>query len=89
MLTTRMSPKMSENPLATMNSQPANVRAFRSVTLKLRGSSIAGPKIVSFAKKRTQRIARPIRPKATKRAAICSGRSRLAAFTTPLSSPAA
>ena len=65
MLTTRMSPKISEKPLATMNRSPANVSAFRSVTLKFRGSSIAGPKIVSSAKKRTQRIARPIKPNAT------------------------
>ena len=51
--------------------------------------SIAGPKFVFSAKKRTQRIASPIKPNATTFAAICSGRSRLAAFTTPLPSPAA
>ena len=89
MLTTRMSPKMREKPLATMNRSPANVRALKSVTVKFLGSSIAGPKFVLSAKKRTQRIARPIKPNATTFAAICSGRSRLAAFTTPLPSPAA
>ncbi len=34
MLTTRMSPKMSEKPLATMNSSPANVSPFSSVMKK-------------------------------------------------------
>ena len=65
MLTTRMSPKMSEKPLATMKRSPANVSPFKSVTVKFRGSSIAGPKFVSSAKNRIQRMARPIRPKAT------------------------
>ena len=31
MLTTRMRPKMSENPLATMKSKPANVTASSRV----------------------------------------------------------
>ncbi len=43
MFTTRMSPKMSEKPLATMNSHPANVRPFSRVTTKLSQSSIAEP----------------------------------------------
>ena len=46
MLTTRMSPKMSEKPLATMNSSPANVSPSSSVREKRAGSSIAEPKFV-------------------------------------------
>ena len=46
MLTTRMSPKMSEKPLATMNSSPANVSPFSSVRAKLCQSSIAEPNVV-------------------------------------------
>ena len=46
MLTTRMSPKISENPLATMNSSPANVSPFSSVRTKLRQSSSAEPNVV-------------------------------------------
>ena len=46
MLTTRISPKMSENPLATMNSSPANVSPFSNVRVKLRQSSMAEPNVV-------------------------------------------
>ena len=46
MLTTRMSPKMSEKPLATMNSSPANVSASSSVKRNAPGSSNADPKFV-------------------------------------------
>ena len=46
MLTTRMSPKISENPLATMNRSPANVSASSRVRRKAPGSSIAEPKFV-------------------------------------------
>ena len=46
MLTTRMRPKISEKPLATMNSSPAKVSPFRSVRTKLRQSSIAEPNVV-------------------------------------------
>ena len=46
MLTTRMSPKMSEKPLATMKSSPAKVSPFSSVRVKLRQSSKAEPKVV-------------------------------------------
>ena len=41
MLTTRIRPKMSEKPLATMNNSPANVSPFNSVRVKLRQSSKA------------------------------------------------
>ena len=43
MFTTRMSPKMSEKPLATMNSHPAKVRPFSSVMTKSCQSSMAEP----------------------------------------------
>ena len=46
MLTTRMRPKMSEKPLATMNSRAAKVSPFSSVRVKLCQSSIAEPKVV-------------------------------------------
>ena len=46
MLTTRISPKMSEKPLATMKSSPANVSPFSSVRVKLRQSSKAEPNVV-------------------------------------------
>ncbi len=46
MLTTRMSPKMSEKPLATMKSRPANVSASSKVKTKAPGLSIAEPKFV-------------------------------------------
>ncbi len=46
MLTTRMSPKISEKPLATMNSKPANVSPLSSVRVKLCQSSIAEPNVV-------------------------------------------
>ena len=46
MLTTRIRPKMSEKPLATMNNSPAKVSPFNSVRVKLRQSSKAEPKVV-------------------------------------------
>ena len=46
MLTTRMSPKMSENPLATMNSSPANVIPSSTVVRNALGSSNAEPVFV-------------------------------------------
>ncbi len=46
MFTTRMSPKMSENPLATMNSSPANVTPSRTVVRNELGSSNAEPVFV-------------------------------------------
>ena len=45
MFTTRMSPKMSENPLATMNSSPANVRPSRMVSRNELGSSQRGSRV--------------------------------------------
>ena len=68
MFTTRMSPKMSEKPLATMNRRPANVIPFRSVTKKLRGSWIAGSKFVFRATKRTQMSANATAPNAIRSA---------------------
>jgi hypothetical protein len=41
-----MSPKMSENPLATMNRSPAKVRPSRMVSRKELGSSNADPVFV-------------------------------------------
>ena len=46
MLTTRISPKMSEKPLATMKRSPAKVSPFSSVRVKLCQSSSAEPKFV-------------------------------------------
>ena len=46
MLTTRMSPKMSEKPLATMNSRPANVSASSRILKNDSGSWTAEPKFV-------------------------------------------
>ena len=46
MLTTRIRPKISEKPLATMNSSPANVSASSSVNRNAPGLSIAEPKFV-------------------------------------------
>ncbi len=46
MFTTRMSPKMSENPLATMKSSPANVIASSRICVNDAGSSIAEPNVV-------------------------------------------
>jgi hypothetical protein len=46
MFTTRMRPKMSENPLATMKRRPANVTASSRVKTKAPGLSIAEPKLV-------------------------------------------
>jgi hypothetical protein len=46
MLTTRMSPKMSEKPLATTKSNPANVTASRRTARNEPGSSIADPYVV-------------------------------------------
>ncbi len=65
MLTTRMSPKMSEKPLATMKRSPAKVSAFSSVTVKFLGSSIADPNVVSLAMTRTHRTANPTAPNAS------------------------
>ena len=46
MFTTRMSPKISENPLATMKRSPANVRASSRTRRNEPGSLIAEPKLV-------------------------------------------
>ena len=46
MLTTRISPKMSEKPLATMKSRPANVSPSSTVATKAPGSSNAEPMLV-------------------------------------------
>ena len=46
MFTTRMRPKISEKPLATMNRSPAAVSPFRRVRVKLCQSSSADPKLV-------------------------------------------
>ena len=46
MFTTRMSPKMSEKPLATMKSSPANVRPSSTVVRNVLGSSSAEPVFV-------------------------------------------
>ncbi len=46
MLTTRMRPKISEKPLATMKRSPAAVSPLRSVRVKLCQSSTAEPKLV-------------------------------------------
>ena len=46
MLTTRISPKISEKPLATMKSRPANVSPSSTVAMNAPGSSMAEPVLV-------------------------------------------
>ena len=46
MLTTRMRPKISEKPLATMKSSPANVTPSSKIRTNEAGSWIADPKFV-------------------------------------------
>ena len=46
MFTTRISPKISEKPLATMNRSPANVTASSRISKNEPGSSIAEPNVV-------------------------------------------
>src|SRR6266540_830641 len=65
MLTTRINPKMSENPLATMNMSPASVRLFSSVIRKLLGLWTADPKFVLGAQKRIHTRAKTVAPIAT------------------------
>ena len=54
MLTTRMSPKISVNPLATTKYSAAAVSPLSSVIRKSFGSSTAGPKLVPDAMNSTQ-----------------------------------
>ncbi len=65
MFTTRISPKMSEKPLATMNMRAASVRPFSNVMRKLLGLWIAGPKFVLGAQNSTQTRAKTVVPTAT------------------------
>ena len=46
MLTTRMSPKISAKPLATMKSAPANVSESSTIRRNEPGSCTAEPKVV-------------------------------------------
>ena len=46
MLTTRIRPKMSEKPLATMNRSPAKVSESRRMRTNEPGSSVAEPNVV-------------------------------------------
>ena len=46
MFTTRIRPKMSEKPLATMKSRPANVTASSRIRRNEPGSSTAEPNVV-------------------------------------------
>ena len=46
MFTTRISPKISEKPLATMKRSPANVTASRRIRENEPGSSSADPYVV-------------------------------------------
>ena len=54
MLTTRIRPKISVNPLATMKYSAAAVSPLSSVIRKSFGSSTAEPKLVPDAMNRTQ-----------------------------------
>ena len=76
MFTTRMSPKMSEKPLATMKRRPANVSPSRIVVRNAPKSSNAEPKFVvrqfpppsggaGCARKRTYAIPNRTSPPAT------------------------
>ena len=69
MLTTRMSPKISVNPLATTKYSAAAVSPLSSVMRKSLGSETAEPKLVPEAMKRTQIAGKTTSARSTSRPA--------------------